>query len=398
MNRTRFAFLLLSLVIGSGGCFSTTGSAGAGGMGGSAGIGGSGGIGGSAGAGGIAGSGGVGGAGGTRPCTSSGAIEFAYAGFGAEPDCIVPGVCITRGRVKGIYNAASELAASNAASPEGTLWARSTCAAASAPGDFMTLGTLFSGGGTGGGFGDNIVDEDLCLWLTNEDLFYDLVFSDWGDVDASSFAYTRTAASADECGVATASCGATCGCPSGWENESGDGICILPDPCASNPCGAGATCRKTGATSHRCECNAVEFTKPPGQTGVVDCVSPGVCLARGDERGLYNSEEEAQSAGSGVCDVANGLRPVIPTFTEWVRMPCASAAPEDFVRFYDDAFACTGVPRRVVGFHSCLHTTDDEMLWDIQFTDWCPSALTTDPSGCFSYVRWHAVEDGEACP
>jgi len=153
-----------------------------------------------------------------------------------------------------------------------------------------------------------------------------------------------------------------------------------------------------GRRSHRCECDAVEFTKPPGQTGVTDCVSPGVCLARRDERGLYNSLEEGESAPSGVCDLEVGMRSSVPSFTEWVRKPCAAAVPEDFVKFYDDAFACTGVPRRVVGFQSCLHTTDDDALWDIQFTDWCPSAVTTDPSGCFSYVRWHAVGDGEACP
>jgi hypothetical protein len=275
------------------------------------------------------------------------------------------------------------------------LWAGSTCAEATKPDDFMTLGTLFpAGGGSGGGLGDNIVGADLCLWLTNEDLRYDMVFSEWGTVDASNFAYERTAADADECGVNGATCGAACGCPEGWMNEGG--ICVLPDPCASSPCGAGATCRKTGARSHRCECDTVEFTKPAGQTGVVDCVSPGVCLARGNDRGLYNSLEESQSAPSGVCGL--DPRPSVPTFTEWVRMPCASAAPEDFVVFYDNAFACGGVPRRVVGVHSCLHTTDNDALWDIQFTDWCPSALTTNPSGCFSYVRWHAVGDGEACP
>ena len=101
---------------------------------------------------------------------------------------------------------------------------------------------------------------------------------------------------------------------------------------------------------------------------------------------------------SGVCQVEVGLRPDTPSLTEWARMPCASAAPADFVKFFDDAFACPGVPRRLVGFHSCLRTTEEDAQWDIQLTDWCPSALTTDPSGCFSYIRWHAVEDGVACP
>lgn|GEM_PF-2080684 len=181
-------------------------------------------------------------------------------------------------------------------------------------------------------------------------------------------------------------------------NEGGDGICVLPDPCDSDPCGDGAICRRTGATSHRCECDTVEFSKPPGQTGAVDCVSAGVCLARADDRALYNSLQDGGAAASGVCELDIGMRPGIPTLTEWARQPCASTVPEDFVIFLDDAFACTGVPSRVVGFHSCLHTTDDDELWDILFTDWCPSAATIEPSGCFSYVRWHAVEDGVACP
>jgi hypothetical protein len=300
--------------------------------------------------------------------------------------------------VKGIYNSASELAAESSVSPEGTLWALSTCAAAAAPGDFTTITALFSGGTGGGAPGDgiekNIIDAELCLWLTNENLFYDVVFSEWGKVALSSFAYERTALDADECGVAGATCGAICRCPEGWVNEGGDGICVLPDPCNSNPCGARATCRKTGATSHRCECDTVEFSKPPEQTGVVDCVSAGVCLARGDERALYNSLQESQAGPIDVCGLDIDVRPVVPTLTEWVRAPCASSAPADFHIFLSETFACDGVPRRVVGFHSCLHTTDDDALWDIEFTDWCPSAT----GGCFSYVRWHAVEDGVACP
>jgi hypothetical protein len=310
-------------------------------------------------------------------------------------------VCIKRGRVKGIYNSASELVANSAVSPEGTLWALSTCAAATTPDDFETITALFSGG-SGSAIcnynclGGNIVDADMCLWLTNEDLFYDVVFSEWGSgsVAATSFAYERTAVDADECGVAGATCGATCDCPEGWVNKGGDGVCVFPDPCDSNPCGVGATCRKTGATYHRCECDTLEFSKPPEQTGVVDKVSAGVWLARGDGRALYNSVVENEAAAFRVCDIDIEMRPGFPTDTEWARKPCASATPSDFVIFLSEAFACPEVPRRIVGFHSCLHTTDDDELWDIQFTDWCPSGS----GGCFSYVRWHAVDDGEACP
>jgi hypothetical protein len=326
-----------------------------------------------------------------------------HADFNAAPDCIVPGVCIERGRNKGIYNSATELVANSAVSPEGTRWALSTCAAATTQDDFETITALFSGGSgsaicRNNCLGGNIVDADMCLWLKNEDLFYDVVFSEWGTIEASSFAYERTAVDADECGVAGATCGATCGCPAGWVREGVDGICVLPDPCDSDPCGAGATCRRTGAKSHRCECDTVVFSKPAGETDKVDCVSAGVCLARGDDRALYNSLQESQAAAKGECNKDIEVRDVFPTLTEWVRAPCASTAPEDFVIFLSEEFACKEVPRRIVGFHSCLHTTDDDALWDIQFTEWCPNALQTEPSGCFSYVRWHAADDGMACP
>ncbi len=389
---------------GSGGAGGSAGSGGSGGLGGSAGIGGSLGTGGSAGAGGSAGTGGTGG---TDPCAPSGTVAFEYASFDAAPDCIVPGVCLKRGRVKGLYNSAYELAANSSVSPEGTLWALSTCAAATVPDDFEPISALFSGGSgssscNGNCVGGSIVGPDLCLWLTNENLFYDVVFSEWGSVTGSSFAYVRTAVDADACGVAAATCDAsmsrvTCNCPEGWVNESGDGICVLPDPCDPDPCGAGASCRRTGATSHRCECDTVEFTKAPGQTAE-DCPSNGVCLTRGDTRALYNSRAETQAPADGVCGV-DPPRSEVPTFTEWVRKPCVSASPSEFVIFLSDAFACPEVPRRIVGYRSCLHTTDaDEQLWEIQFTDWCPSARTAEDRGCFSYVRWHAVEDGVACP
>ena len=399
-NFSRFFLLLLLFVLG--GCYASTEAGGDGGSAGLGGSGGSGGLGGVGGAAGAAGAAGEGGSGGTRACTSSGTVDFEYAGFGAEPDCIVPGVCITRGRVKGIYNSAYELAANSMVSPEGTLWALSTCDASSAPDDFKTITALFSGGGGSGAcqqncVGGNIVGANLCLWLTNENFFYDVVFSEWGSVEASNFAYQRTAVNADECGVAGATCGATCDCPAGWVNEGGDGICVLPDPCDASPCGAGASCRRTGATSHRCECDTEEFTKPPGQTDETDCVSADVCIARGDKGPLYNSLAENE-AGGGLCRLDLADRPAFPTGTEWVRAPCASTVPSDFAIFLSEAFACPEVPRRLIGFHSCLHTTDDDVLWDIQFTDWCSNALESEPSGCFSYVRWHAVEDGEACP
>ena len=48
-----------------------------------------------------------------------------------------------------------------------------------------------------------------------------------------------------------------------------------------------------------------------GWTAVVDCVSAGVCLARGDSRPLYNSSIEGQAADlDDVCGLDIDARPV----------------------------------------------------------------------------------------
>jgi hypothetical protein len=256
------------------------------------------------------------------------------------------------------------------------------------------------GGGGGQMVDDNLVGADLCLWLTNENLFYDVVFSAWGIQNNSNFAYSRSPVEPDECGVADATCGATCGCPVGFA-QGEDGRCVVPNPCDENPCGAGATCRRTGATTHRCECNAVEFTRPPGQPAVCDRVNDGVCLARGSQGALFNSDEETASANRRVCFDPVASRPAIPTLTEWTLQPCADAAETDFVEFFDNAFACQEVqslPNIIVGNESCLRTTNDGELWSIQFTDWCVTNAPETGIGCFSLVRWQGVADGEACP
>ncbi|MGB5810028.1 MAG: hypothetical protein WBG86_05820, partial [Polyangiales bacterium] len=283
--------------------------------------------------------------------------------------------CLNRANVKGLFNSTTELAPDNAVSPKGTLWAEATCAEAD-PGDFIAFSSLF-----GQAIGDNIEGASLCLWLTNENFFYDVEFSIWDQGPASGFAYTRTAVTPDECGVDTATCNGGCGCPTGWINESGDGVCVLPDPCDTNPCGTGAVCRRTGATTHRCECDGVAFMRPPGEPSTVDCVTGTICLARGATRSIYNSLVDSPPTGG--CDTFSG-----PALTQWSLSSCASSDAGDFGNF------CNGsIPSTYVGTHACLATTDSGDPWDIQFTDWCAG----DSGGCFTYLRWRAAADGEAC-
>ena len=323
MRHELLGYIFLAFTLSLAGCASSTesgpggagGSAGAGGVAGSGGSAGAGGTAGSAGAGGTAGAGGmggVGGVGGARPCEASGTVSFEFTGPTSDPsqDCIVPGVCISRNRVKALYNTETEVGPTDV-SPKGTEWALSTCEAATED-DFTTfvdlIRTLGSGGGSleGGEVDDLLPGEPLCLRLTNESLLYDVVFSAWGNGGASNFAYERTPFVSDECGVAGATC-PDCDCPEGFVNNPRN-YCVVPNPCQPNPCGTDAECRRIGAREHRCECDTVEFTRPPGQTTVCDRVNGDICIARaptvlGQRQGaLFNSLQEDASAPSGVCD------------------------------------------------------------------------------------------------
>jgi hypothetical protein len=318
----------------------------------------------------------------------------------------VAGVCLARNRVKALYNTVTEVGPGDA-SPVGTEWARSTCETVTED-DFTTFVDLIKGLGSGGGevtggqVNENLPGEPLCLRLTDESLLYDVVFSEWGNQEDSNFAYERTPFVSDECGVAGATC-PDCICPETFVKAS-DGRCVAPDPCEPSPCGAGALCRRTGAREHRCECDTVEFENPPGQTAACDRVNDDICIARALQGSLFNSDQEDASAPSGVCDSAES-RPSTPIFTEWTfnrdSASCDSFADEDFVNFFDEAYACGGkVPPTIIGAESCLRTTNpanDGDLWSIQFTDWCANPRAG-PRGCFSLVRWREVADGEACP
>ena len=163
-----------------------------------------------------------------------------------------------------------------------------------------------------------------------------------------------------------------------------DGVC--EDPCDPNPCGLGATCRVIGIEEHVCECDAVEFSN---EGGSCDSISPSVCIARDFIMGLYNSADEPGYNRVGYCVSPS------PTLTEWASLPCAQATDVDFGTWVSSTFLelpfCT--PPEMVGVPACVRLTDgSNQEWDIRMTDWCVGG-----GGCFSYIRSHNVDDGQAC-
>lgn len=367
------------------------GSSGVGGTGGVAGSGGVGGVGGNGGVGGSAGVGGQGGSGGVmaRDCMQSGAVVFDHpseSGTSVQ-DCVTPDVCITRGSARGIFNSAIspvQMATSGRRAPLGTLWAPSTCTEAVEM-DFVGFIDMT------GSSPPDVVGQDVCLWLTGSNLKYDVVFSSWESGGGGGFGYTRTAFVPDECGHADATCqeNDVCLCPEGFEVSAETGLCGLPHPCEPNPCGAGATCRRTAVDEHVCECGTVEFTKPPAPDTSCDQLSPSVCITRGPSQGLFNNEDELGYNETDLCESPS------PTLTVWALMRCADAMEADFGPWISSSYADCGPPN-ILGQAGCVRLTDGSGLsWDIRMTDWCVG--TGDVNGCFSYIRSRNVDDGVAC-
>jgi hypothetical protein len=330
----------------------------------------------------------------THDCTQSGAFEFVHpTGSGSSvQDCITADVCLTRGYAGPLFNAVGVSPAEyprdfflqwpgDTEEPIGTQWAPSDCASAQ-HGDFTTFVAALQFE-----VGINVLDTALCLSIPAANLTYDVDFSAWEMGGGGAFAYTRTAASSDECDHGDATCGTACGCPEGFVVDASSGDCRLPDPCNPNPCGSGATCRRIGIADHVCECDTVEFSNDQGGC---DSITPDVCIARDLSMGLYNSEDEL-----GYNYVAECVSPS-PTLTEWANLPCAEAV--NFGTWVSATFMglpyC--VPPQMVGVAGCVRLTDgSSQEWDIRMTDWCVGMFRG--GGCFSYIRSHNVADGQAC-
>ncbi len=341
-------------------------------------------------------------------CSDALSVTFEKNGFESAADCITRDVCLSRNSAQRMYNAAlARGAADSTDTPIGTLWANMTCAAAAA-----SMTNPFVNFMNAVGSGDGVVGRDLCLYLVDAGLLYDVLFSRHasGDVGAP-FAYTRTPfgtylnntftdANADPDVLAQIACGAAgaTGCvssgPLGCTGVTGfvagaDGRLSLPDPCEPSPCGVGAVCRRDGLTGHHCECDPVTFVKENYETKF-DCIRPGVCLTRGNEASLYNASQESQPEGGNGCTAS-------PAGTLWAFTACSDPSAV-FVPFneagktIDGPFICP--PVRVLGMRACLQLSDAPTLeYDLEFVDWTARAV----GGGMVYRRWRGVGDGVDC-
>jgi hypothetical protein len=110
------------------------------------------------------------------------------AGSFNEPDQITPNVWITRGNIEGIYNAALEPGFTHYFSPADTEWADGTTAnyASLSYTDWNTWAKNIHGGPP------YTVGAQAVMHLISEDIYIDVMFTEWGENDGGSWSYTRS--------------------------------------------------------------------------------------------------------------------------------------------------------------------------------------------------------------
>jgi hypothetical protein len=123
-------------------------------------------------------------------------VEYHYAGFGdlsleENQDRITDNVWIARGINRGIFNIAQEPSYQGAGafgpSPVGTLWAIGTTA------EYDTL-TYVPWAELHDGFPLLLLDTNAVVYLEDDDIYIDLMFTQWeGNGNGGEFAYRRSA-------------------------------------------------------------------------------------------------------------------------------------------------------------------------------------------------------------
>ena len=139
---------------------------------------------------------------GTGPTVEFSKADFADQTLAENQDRITPLVWLTRGVNQGLFNIAQEDAYQQfqGISPAGTLWAFEGLNGNTASGeDFNAenFGALIfdewaSALGGGGGLRFNIVNTPGVVHLVDDDIYLDIVFTEWTPQSGGGFAYERS--------------------------------------------------------------------------------------------------------------------------------------------------------------------------------------------------------------
>jgi cysteine-rich repeat protein len=218
----------------------------------------------------------------------------------ANQDCLTPGVCLTRGATKGLYNAAVESAFGTPdSSPVGTRWAPKATADAQ-PGDYTSF-TAATGSNP-----QSAIGQVMSLHVEGTGVYYDVVFTAYtGSNGGGGFAYWRSRALVVGC-----------------TDSAADNF----DPRATVDDGYCGDWQRV----------IIPSDSDPLDAANQDCITPDVCLTRGSSEGLFNAAVEVEYGE---------LNEPSPLFTRWANLPTASATPGDYTDWesaVDDCPPCQG--------------------------------------------------------
>ncbi|MEC7520416.1 MAG: lectin-like protein [Myxococcota bacterium] len=130
----------------------------------------------------------------------------------------------------------------------------------------------------------------------------------------------------------------------------------------------GAFAWARSAVTSFAKADATDPTDPAHQ----DCVTPGVCLTRGDATSLYNAAAETTADGDS------------PAGTEWAPMATAEASAADYGTF-EVAFGASPADR--IGQVASLHVLGSDLYFDVVLTAW-------GDAGGFAWSRSRAIVIG----
>lgn len=124
-------------------------------------------------------------------------FSFTHPPLSTTQDDITPNVSLTRGPTRGLYNAAYEPGYLDGLSPEFTLWATEVNNPGAEVAATNWSNLLFedwqTAYGAGGGLATNIIESNAVVYLTLDDIYLDLRFTNWavGNAGGGAFAYQR---------------------------------------------------------------------------------------------------------------------------------------------------------------------------------------------------------------
>ncbi|MGC6421428.1 MAG: hypothetical protein ACON47_03135 [Flavobacteriaceae bacterium] len=329
----------------------------------------------------------------------------------ANQDRISDRVWLTRGNDgKQIFNIQANKSANKQTSPEGTLWALGSL------NDVASL-EFYNFRSLGDGKPKSLINKNLVLHLTTEDIYLSVKFTSWSQDKKGGFAYERstnpqataiTTGQNTDAPITSDTSSPTTDTTSNTDTVSGNDSNASDSANTSDSdsdddndnddddnddddnddddnddddnddddnttTGDSSTSNPFDTSAILWQGNTLSFTKAdgadPNQTANQDRITDKVWITRAnDGQQIYNAAVSSSA-----------LKSDSPIGTEWAVGSLDQVADLGFQNFRD---ACNGKPKNMVGVPMVLHLIEDNIYLNIKLTSW-----SNNKSGGFAYER-----------